>query len=234
MELNNASAFGSSLLKQFLAEGWGSLSKRDLELLAFILLEKDGCLDRAASNYTIGKQLRVTQQKVASLRRDAYARWRPLIQEEAKDVLTRIIHHAFSSDRLSKLSQYATERRMNEGFIPLTVEHPDDRMELENAIKEAGGVPIYERNREVLLVHYKVLIAIAFPLGIVADPKKTQRELKRLVGDTETLRGFLTKPLSDITGEELRDALNDAGASVLEEGITKLPDLLRLVVSGLP
>lgn len=50
MELNNASAFGSSLLKQFLAEGWGSLSKRDLELLAFILLEKDGCLDRAASN----------------------------------------------------------------------------------------------------------------------------------------------------------------------------------------
>lgn len=234
MELRNASAFGSSLLKQFLAEGWGSLSKRDLELLAFILLEKDGCLDRAASNYTIGKQLRITQQKVASLRRDAYARWRPLIQEEARDVLKRIFQHAFASDRLSKLSQYATERKMNEGFIPLAVEHPDDRMELENAIKEAGGVPIYERNREVLLIHYKILIAIACQIGIVLDAKRTQREIKRLVGDTETLRGFLTKPFSDITGEDVRDALNDAGASVFEEGMKKLPDLLRLIILGLP
>ena len=150
------------------------------------------------------------------------------------DVLKRIFQHAFSPDRLSKLSQYATERRMSEGFIPLTVEHPDDRMELENAIKEAGGVPIFERNREVLLIHYKVLIDIAFQLGIVADPQKAQQEIKRLVGVTETLRGFLTKPLPDITGGDIRDALNDAGASVLEEGIKKLPDLLRLVISGLP
>lgn len=234
MELKNASAFGSSLLKQFLAEGWGTLSKRDLELLTFILLEKDGCLDREAKNYTIGKQLRITQQKVASLRRDAYARWRPLIQEEAGDVLKRMFRHAFSGDRLSKLSQYATERKMNEGFIPLAVEHPDDRMELENAIKEAGGVPIYERNREVLLIHYKVLITIASKLGIVVDPNRAQREIKRLVGDNETLKGFLTKPLSDITSEDIRDALNDVGASVVEEGLKKLPDLLRLVVLGLP
>jgi len=95
-------------------------------------------------------------------------------------------------------------------------------------------VPIFERNREVLLIHYKVLIDIAFQLGIVADPQKTQKEIKRLVGETETLRGFLTKPLPDITGEDIRDALNDAGASVFEEGIKKLPDLLRLVISGLP
>jgi hypothetical protein len=234
MKLNDAASFGSSLLNQFLSEGWGTLSKRDLELLTFILLEKDGCLDRAASNYTIGKQLRITQQKVMTLRRDAYARWRPLIQEDANAVLIRVFGQALSQEHLARLAQYATERRMSEGFIPLILEHPDDRMEIENAIKEAGGIPVYERNREVLLIHYKILIGIASELGIVIDKRKAQLAIKRIVGDAETLKGFLTKPLTQITREDIRDALNEAGALVIEEGLTKLPELLKLVVPALP
>ncbi len=123
---------------------------------------------------------------------------------------------------------------MSEGFVPLIVEHPDDRMEIENAIKEAGGIPVYERNREVLLIHYKILIGIASELGIVIDKRKAQLEIKRVVGDAETLKGFLTKPLNQITREDIRDALNEAGALVIEEGLTKLPELLKLVVPALP
>ena len=86
-----------------------------------------------------------------------------------------------------------------------------DRTELENVIEEEGGAPVYERNQEIMLIHYKILIAIASILGVVVNSKWDQKEIKRLVGDTETLKGFLTKPTSDITGEVIRDALYEAG-----------------------
>jgi hypothetical protein len=81
----------------------------------------------------------------------------------------------------------------------------------------------------VLLIFYKDLIQLAFVRNLITDPKKVQRELKRLLGDPETLRGFLTKPVQDITPQDLRDALNDGGALMVERSVKKLPDLLRLI-----
>ena len=229
MNLKEPAAFGSSLLQHFMDGGWGSLSKRDLELLIFILLEKDGCLDRSASNFQLGRELRITPQKVVALRRDSYARWRDFVQESEEDVLIRIFGGGLSAKELENSSVYATERKHNEGFVPFLIEHPDDRMTVENAIKQAGGVPVYERNREVLLIFYKDLIKLALQRNLITDPKKVQRELKRLLGDPETLRGFLTKPVQDITLQDLRDALNNSGALMVERSVKKLPDLLRLI-----
>jgi hypothetical protein len=229
MNLKEPAAFGTSLLQHFMDGGWGSLSKRDLELLIFILLERDGCLDRAASNFQLGRELRITPQKVVALRRDAYARWREFVQESEEGVLIRIFGGALLAEVLERSSVYATERKHNEGFIPVLIEHPDDRMTVENAIKQTGGMPVYERNREVLLIFYKDLIQLAFVRNLITDPKKVQRELKRLLGDPETLRGFLTKPVQDITPKDLRDALNDGGALMVERSVKKLPDLLRLI-----
>jgi hypothetical protein len=229
MNLKEPDSFGTSLLQHFMNGGWGSLSKRDLELLIFILLERDGCLARSASNFQLGRELRITPQKVVALRRDAYARWREFVQESEEGVLIRIFRGALLAEALERSSVYATERKHNEGFIPVLIEHPDDRMTVENAIKQTGGMPVYERNREVLLIFYKDLIQLAFVRNLITDPKKVQRELKRLLGDPETLRGFLTKPVQDITPQDLRDALNDGGALMVERSVKKLPDLLRLI-----
>jgi hypothetical protein len=229
MNLKEPASFGTSLLQHFMNGGWGSLSKRDLELLIFILLERDGCLARSASNFQLGRELRITPQKVVALRRDAYARWREFVQESEEGVLIRIFRGALLAEALERSSVYATERKHNEGFIPVLIEHPDDRMTVENAIKQTGGMPVYERNREVLLIFYKDLIQLAFVRNLITDPKKVQRELKRLLGDPETLRGFLTKPVQDITPQDLRDALNDGGALMVERSVKKLPDLLRLI-----
>jgi hypothetical protein len=229
MNLKEPAAFGSSLLQHFMDGGWASLSKRDLELLIFILLERDGCLDRSASNFRLGRELRITPQKVIALRRDAYARWRAFVQESEEDVLIRIFRGGLSAEVLENSAIYATERKHNEGFIPFLIEHPDDRMTVENAIKQAGGMPIYERNREVLLIFYKDLIQLAFVRNLIEDPKKLQREIKKLLGDSETLRGFLTKPVQDITPQDLRDALNESGFLIVERSVKNLPDLLRLI-----
>ncbi|MDP1927579.1 MAG: hypothetical protein Q8K62_03610 [Thiobacillus sp.] len=234
--MNNPAGFGQRILDQYITEGWGSLSKRDLELLVFILLEKDGALPRSDSNYDVGRSLRVTESKVASLRRDAYARWRPLSTEQSTDVLKRVFKEALEQKRLEQTIKFATDRRMDEGFIPLLIEHPDDRAEVEHAIKEAGAIPVHERNREVLLVHHETLLKMAEDLGILeADPKKIQRKLKKILGNQDTLKDFLTTPLEELTVDGARAALNDAGSIVIESGLrTLLPKFLQAAIPIIP
>lgn len=235
MKLNDPAGFGTKILEQYLVEGWASLSKRDLELLMFILLEKDGALDRSASNYEVGRALRVTQAKVASLRRDAYARWRPLTQETSEMVIRRVLLAALRPAQLTKVAPYASERRMHEGFLPLLVEHPDDRAEIEQAIKAAQGIPVYERNREVVLMHYSVLLEIAEPLGLLEkDVKKIQSGLKHLLGAEASLEKFLKTPLKQLSWTDTRAALNEAGTITLKGGLQRsLPALLKLMIPAL-
>jgi len=170
-ESHVANAFGA-----FLENGWGSLSKRDLELLLFLLLERDGALARNASNYDIARRLRLTEGRVALLRKDAYARWRPLLPEPTATILSRLFHVALARNQLEITMKFATARRMKDGFIPLLVEHPDDRAELEHAIKDAAGIPIYERNREVILIHHETLFAIAETHGLMPKDPRVLRD----------------------------------------------------------
>ena len=46
IKLKNPTQFGEKILDYFLEQGWQSLSKRDLELLMFLLLEQDGAIQR--------------------------------------------------------------------------------------------------------------------------------------------------------------------------------------------
>lgn len=48
IELKDAAAFGSEFLRLTLLQGFQSLTKRDLELLIFVLLERDGAISATA------------------------------------------------------------------------------------------------------------------------------------------------------------------------------------------
>lgn len=235
-ELSDPASFSKNLLQEFLVNGWGSLSKRDLDLLMFILLERDGALDRTASNYEVARELRLTESRVALLRKDAYARWRLLHPEEPQSVLKRIFQSSLTERKLEHVMKFATERRMNEGFIPLLIEHPDDRAEMERAIKVAGGIPIHERNREVVLIPHTLLLEIADHHHLLQDdPKVIRDQLKQLAKEVDqilaadtTLKDFLQMPIEKITPSVLRAALNDAGATVAEHSLKTMPKLIRL------
>jgi hypothetical protein len=176
LHVNRSVEFLETLLGAFLENGWGSLSKRDLELLLFLLLERDGALERKASNYDIARRLRLTEGRVALLRKDAYARWRPLLEETTATVLARVFQSSLAKNQLEITMKFATARRMKDGFIPLLVEHPDDRAALEYAIKDVGGIPIHERNREVILIHHETLFAIAERHGLMPKDPRVVRD----------------------------------------------------------
>lgn len=159
--LKDPAAFGNAFLQQTLLQGFQSLTKRDLELLIFVLLERDGTISRSESNAAVALRLRVTPAKVKGLRRDGYARWRALVPEEGEAALQRIVAGVLTEDNLRSGARHVSERSRKEGFLAIRIDHPDDAARFEQAIVDVGAIPVYERNRDVVAVRFDTLVSIA-------------------------------------------------------------------------
>jgi len=236
IELKDPAAFGNEFLRLTLLQGFQSLTKRDLELLIFVLLERDGAIDRAESNFIVAGKLRVTPAKVKALRRDGYARWRALVPEEREAALQRIVATVLTEANLRAGAKHVSERSRKDGFLAVRIEHPDDQQQFEQAILDVGALPVYERNREVVAVRFDTLLAIAERWGFLqTDPAHIRGELKKLAPASEEVAELLKKDVGKLRWQDARNALNslgaDAIASTAEGG---LKALLKLVFPFLP
>jgi hypothetical protein len=236
LELKDPAAFAAEFLRQTQLQGFGALSKRDLELLVYVLLERDGAIDRNASNHAAAAQLRITPAKLRALRSDGYARWRQLVAEPADVALRRILANVLTEANLRAGSRHVSERSRKDGFLAVRVEHPDDRLQLEQAILDAGALPVYERNREVLAVRFDTLVALAERSGFLQpDTESVIRALKKLAPASEELADLLEKDITRLRWEDARKALNSLGAKAVSstaEGGVKA--LLKLAFPFLP
>ncbi len=236
IQLKDPAGFAEQFLQLSLMQGFGSLNKRDLELLMFVLLERDGAVSRASSNAAAALQLRITPTRVKSLRRDGYARWRALVPEESDAALQRIVATVLTEDNLRSGAKHVSERAKKDGFLAIRVEHPDDAQQFEQAILEVGALPVYERNREVVAVRFDTLLRIAEKWGYLQpDPAAITRELKKLQPTASEVADLLQKDLAKLRWEDARNALNSLGAkaiaSTAEGG---LKGLLKVVFPFLP
>lgn len=236
IELKDPAAFGNEFLCLTLLQGFQSLTKRDLELLIFVLLERDGAIGRDESNAAVALKLRVTPAKVKALRRDGYARWRALVPEENDAALRRIVATVLTEANLRSGAKHVSERSRKEGFLAIRIEHPDDAQRFEQAILDVGALPVYERNREVVAVRFDTLLKIAEKWGYLQpDAEKITRELKRLTPTAEEVADLLKKDVTKLRWEDARNALNSLGAkaiaSTAEGG---LKGLLKIVFPFIP
>lgn len=227
LELNDPAAFGREFLRQTQLQGFGSLTKRDLELLMFVLLERDGAIDRAASNHAAAAQLRVTPARLKALRRDGYARWRQLADEAPADALPRILATVLTAENLRAGARHVSERARRDGFLAVRVEHPDDLARFEQAILDVGALPVYERNREVVAVRFDTLLRLAEQHGhLQPDPQAVARELQKLAPAAEEVTDLLRKDVGQLRWDDVRNALNALGAravaGTLEGGVHRL------------
>ena len=236
LELKDPAAFGNEFLRLTLLQGFQSLTKRDLELLIFVLLERDGAIGRDESNAAVALKLRVTPAKVKALRRDGYARWRALVPEENDAALRRIVATVLTEANLRSGAKHVSERSRKEGFLAVRIEHPDDAQRFEQAILDVGALPVYERNREVVAVRFDTLLKIAEKWGYLQpDAEKIARELKKLAPTAEEVADLLKKDVTKLRWEDARNALNSLGAkaiaSTAEGG---LKGLLKIVFPFIP
>ncbi|GGD35789.1 hypothetical protein [Pseudoxanthomonas indica] len=236
IDLKDPAAFGQEFLRLTLLQGFQSLTKRDLELLIFMLLERDGAIARADSNFTVAGQLRVTPAKVRALRRDAYARWRALVPEQREAALQRIVATVLSEANLRAGAKHVSERSRKEGFLAIRIEHPDDQQQFEQAILDVGALPVYERNREVVAVRFDTLLAIAERWGYLqTDPVQIRNELNKLAPTSEAIADLLKKDVAKLRWQDARQALNSLGAETIAKSAEDgLAGLLKLVFPFLP
>lgn len=236
IELKDPAGFGNEFLRLTLLQGFQSLTKRDLELLIFVLLERDGAIGRDESNFTVAGKLRVTPAKIKALRRDGYARWRALVPEERDAALQRIVATALTEANLKSGAKHVSERSRKEGFLAIRIEHPDDHQQFEQAILEVGALPVYERNRDVVAVRFDTLLAIAERWGYLQpDPAAVTAELKKLMPATEEVADLLKKDLTKLRWQDARNALNSLGAkAVASTAEGGLKGVLKIVFPFIP
>lgn len=236
IELNDPAGFGTEFLRLTLLQGFQSLTKRDLELLIFILLERDGAIARSESNAAVALRLRVTPAKVKGLRRDGYARWRALVPEEGEAALQRIVAAVLTEDNLRAGARHVTERSRKEGFLAIRIEHPDDAQRFEQAIVDVGAIPVYERNREVVAVRFDTLLKIAERWNYLQpDPQATLAALRKLAPASEEVADLLKKDIRQLRWDDVRRALNSLGAKAISSTAEGgLKGLLKLVFPFLP
>ena len=236
IELKDPAGFGNEFLRLTLLQGFQSLTKRDLELLIFVLLERDGAIQRADSNFSVASHLRVTPAKVKALRRDGYARWRALVPEESDAALQRIVATVLTEANLKAGAKHVSERSRKDGFLAIRIEHPDDHQQFEQAILDVGALPVYERNREVVAVRFDTLLAIAERWGYLqTDPASVVAELKKLTPTAEEVADLLKKDVSKLRWQDARNALNSLGAkAVTSTAEGGLKGLLKIVFPFIP
>jgi hypothetical protein len=236
IELKDPAGFANEFLRLTLLQGFQSLTKRDLELLIFVLLERDGAILRAESNFTVASHLRVTPAKVKALRRDGYARWRALVPEESEAALQRIVATVLTETNLRSGAKHVSERSRKDGFLAIRIEHPDDQQQFEQAILDVGALPVYERNRDVVAVRFDTLLKIAEKWGYLQpDPGLITAELKKLAPTAEEVADLLKKDVTKLRWTDARNALNSLGAKAIAGSAEGgLKGLLKIVFPFIP
>jgi hypothetical protein len=236
LELKRPAEFADEFLRLTLLQGFQSLTKRDLELLIFVLLERDGAVGRDEGNAAVAAKLRVTPAKVKALRRDGYARWRALVPEDDEAAMRRIVAAALTEANLRSGAKHVSERSRKDGFLAVRVEHPDDAQRFEQAILDVGALPVYERNRDVVAVRFDTLLKIAEKWGYLQpDAEKIAKQLKKLAPAAEEVEDLLKKDLTRLRWEDVRDALNGLGAkAVASTAEGGLKGLLKIAFPFLP
>ncbi len=217
LDSKQAEALARSFLTEYLRGGFQSLAKREIDLLIFFELEKSGAVDPNASNHEVAQLLRVTPQKVASLRRDSSARW--ATREGRKLRLERRIKNYFTERNVKAVLRNSRKRDLADGLLPILIEHPGERADFEEAVKRLGGIPRYERNREVLLASLDDLHGVLNFYGLTSSPSRVYSKLKAAIAKDTDLKGLLTQDIRSLKREDVRAALNKLGASLIENSL---------------
>lgn len=139
MTKNEQQLFANKFVELFLANGFGSMTKHEIEILVFHLLHSTYDY-RDKSNYELATLLKIPEAKVKSLRLAAALKYETI---NHKAVLGKIIM------RLANNYQYAN---VSNGKVELSLEDPIEKRELEHYLKSNGYHAEYTLNSELLRI----------------------------------------------------------------------------------
>jgi len=198
-----------NFLNIYLKNGFQSLSKKDIDLLIFYFMKKNGLI-KGKTNYEKARNLKITPNKFASLQVDAYMRWE---DENREAVLQKFLKDAFELKNIERIVEEQQEL-LKKGEMALTIENAVTKLQLERTLTEINAHIRYTFNKEVIIVNIKTLFEIVYFSGIELQ------KIKKVLLDSEdidTKELIIKKDFRNITFEEYRKILNEIGFESMKE-----------------
>lgn len=129
--------------------GFGTLTKKDTELLIF------GCLNQAlgstapGNNYGWATLLRLTPSKIKAMRLETHLRFGHLMRDSNVKEISQFLEN-FTNLQSIDVSGLTASGDLMDVTVSFVIEDPVIQMELENYLKEIGTYLDFHRNREVV------------------------------------------------------------------------------------
>lgn len=189
--------FGKKFVERFLAHGFGTMTKSEIDVLVFHLLSESSELGNK-SNYHIANKLRIPESKVKTMRLNAALKYKPANHKAVlANIVTRVTHEMLKPE-------------FDGGVVTITVENPVEQRELEFAIKNIGRNIEYGLNKELLKISPIALFEL-----VVSNLENPEWEFKSIVqaqiADKEKQKKIIDNTLS------FRQKLNKLGEEVSDK-----------------
>jgi len=193
---NQKKTFGKIFVEKYLSNGFGAMTKSEMDILVFHLISESEDL-KNKTNYHVANKLKVTESKVKSLRLNAALKYN---QANHKAVLANIV---------SRITEEMEKPDFEGGLVSITVENPVEQRELEHAVKSVGRNIEYGLNKELLKISPIALFELVVSnlenpeqefTAIIQAQIEDQEKQASIINDTLTFRQKLNK-----LGEEVSD-----------------------------
>jgi hypothetical protein len=133
--------------------GFGTLSKKEIELLIFSLMEKTLGNLRPYSIYEWAKILKLTAGKIKNLKLESYLKYYSLLNREVD--IAQTIKKFFSRTELVHFDISAENTKLDSGQVRILIEDPVILFEFDRIFKNLNGIYEIDRKGEVASMSVK-------------------------------------------------------------------------------
>lgn len=212
MELNlkNSNSFLKEFLSEYLSHGFQSLSKTDLDLLIFYLLNKNRVLDIDKSIHATSKLLKISPSRVKNLMLNSTLRWDKI---DSSSILESIFNRILTAEKLDIVKKQ-NPNYIKANKLPILLENPVEKLEFENAVKMLDSIPEYVLNREVLIINISTIIQLARKAY-----ENENFDYDNLIDDKDFIKSILKKDLKKINFDDFKLLLSSLKKNIENNSI---------------
>ncbi len=200
--------FEDEFLEEYLSRGFGSLSKRDIDIFVMHLLMKHSNL-KNESNFDLSMKLKLTETRIKNLKYEAHLKYAESSKDDIKE------------EFLSLLNKVKLQVVGNETWISIVVEDTFLRNVIKAKVKENGSFVDGSFNSEIVKISVDDFSYLIYVSLDEEGREKIEKEISGLFSDKETLE--FKDLFKMFLIEAAKGAVNEfgkQGVSLVTSGIT--------------
>ncbi|MCM8535020.1 MAG: hypothetical protein NE334_03700 [Lentisphaeraceae bacterium] len=201
VNLNNAEKFAVAFLDEYLARGMGSLQKRDLDVLVFSLLSKDGVFGEDLNTFQAARMLQLSEARVRNLYFESQLKYDRYTDEQAVEDFVDLV-----SKGLFEASS---------GSVTFIIREPMLKQYFEEWVSNHNGFTDSSFNKQLVKVSRDLLVEIL--CSLIKSPEKVKELATHFMPEEqeyslrETIQTYVEKFLLQKLDEGANDSFAYAG-----------------------